>query len=239
MLVALTLSDRQSQRVLAQALRTRAKLEIDPRPLFLDAPLWATLVAQENGTLVVNLMQPADQVGGTSLAGAMCDARMILSDQLYLFSTAILELNSATAPPRLVLAAPDELQIANRRRFQRRSPAEPVPVRMGTKDNAQLLVGNLVNISRMGLACRVPRQTAEDWLFIGDSLAVEFVLPWANQVFSLPAVVCAKNTCVDETSLSVGVEFVAADATARATLELLRVALDNETQRLIETDGDA
>lgn len=238
MLLALDLTARQATRVLTQAVRLRAKLEIDPRPVFLDTPLWGTLEGREQELLVVQLMETRQELVGASLIGAMCDVRAVLSGQLYLFSTLIADATDNTAPRRLTLAVPEVVQVANRRRFTRRSPIEPIPVRLTVPGARDPFVGNLANISRNGIGCRVAKRELEDLLLIGNEVRVEFVLPWTNHVYSLPAEVCTKNECYDQDHLIIGLEFRADEAAARATLELLRTALDNETQRLTEMDGD-
>jgi hypothetical protein len=237
MLVALDLTARQAARVLTQAVRTHARLEIDPRSLFLDPPLGGTLESSDAAHLVVALTDGHERVTLATLVGAMCDVRTILSRQLYLFSTAILEANDGAAK-RLRLAIPQSIQVANRRQFARRSPTEPVPVRLTVPGAAQPLVGQLTNISRNGLGCRGGRQELDGVLLIGDEIHTEFVLPWATQVFALPATVCTKTVCHDRSNLLVGLEFAAQAPATRATLELLRTALDSETRRLTEMDGD-
>lgn len=238
MLVALDLTVRQAARVLAQAVRTHAKLEIDPRPEFLDAPLWGSVEGQERDLLAVKLLTGGDAIALPKLVGAMCDVRTILSEQLYLFTTVIVDVAAETAPRRLHLAAPQNVQVANRRRYTRKSPLEPIPVRLTLAGRPDPYVGSLANISRTGLACRVLRRELEELLFIGDEVQLEFVLPWATQIYSLPAQICGKNLAPDQEHVSVGFEFIAQTAATQATLELLRVALDNETERLTELDGE-
>ncbi len=238
MLVTLDLTTRQTTRVLEQAVQNKAKLEVDPRPEFLETPLWCAIERREQDLLVVNVLDVDDDTSFVRLIGAMCDVRTILSEQLYLFSTVIVDALENTAPKRLSLAIPEAIQVANRRRFTRKSPTEPVPVRLTIPGVPQPAVGSLGNISRNGLGCRVSRKELDDALFIGDQAQLEFVLPWINQIYALTAEICTKNTCHDADQMLVGFEFIANDAASRATLELLRVALDNETERLIETDGD-
>jgi hypothetical protein len=238
MLLSLDLTTRQATRVLEQALRNKAKLEIDPRPEFVDSPLWGTLTGRENDLLAITLMNTGPAVPLNTLVGAMCDVRTILSGQLYLFTTVVVDASNTTAPRRLTLASPDLIQVANRRRFARKSPTEPVPVRLTVPSAPEPFVANLANISRSGLGCRVLRKELDELLLIGDELNVEFVLPWVSQVFNFVAEICTKTPCQDPDHMLVGLEFKTHTAAAQATADLLRAALDNETQRLIETDGD-
>lgn len=238
MLLALDLTPRQAARVLAEAVRRRAKMEIDPRPEFLESPLWGTLESRDQDLLLVYLLDAGHNMTPAKLIGAMCDVRTILSDQLYLFSTVIVDAADATTPQRLTLAVPEGVQVANRRRFSRRSPVEPIPVRLTIGGSPQPHIGTLMNISRTGLGCRAARRDLDALLLIGDEVQIEFVLPWTHQVFALPGEICVKNPCHDPDQMIVGIEFRASGAAGQATLELLRTTLDNETQRLTEMGGD-
>ena len=130
MLVTLDLTTRQAHRVLLQALRMRAKLEIEPRPEAMSALLWGMLAGQENDILLVDLHDAGHEVTLATLVGAMCDVRTILSGQLCLFSSHIVDATAHTVPQRVMLAVPETIQVANRRRFTRKAPIEPVPVRI-------------------------------------------------------------------------------------------------------------
>jgi hypothetical protein len=237
MLVALDLTARQAVRVLNQALQEHARLEIDPRPIFLASPLVGALESAERDCLVVQLTENPGHVSPATLLGAMCDVRTMLSGQLYLFSAPVLEATEGPVP-RLRLGRPTAIQVANRRQFARRTPTETVPVRLLVPGAAQPLVAQITNLSRSGLGCHGPRRELDETLLIGDQIQVEFMLPWAPQVYRLPATVCTKNASPDQTRLNVGLEFAAHDAASRANLELLRSVLDNETQRLLDVEGD-
>jgi hypothetical protein len=236
MLITLDLSARQAQRVLGQALRTHVKLEIEPRPESHDTLLWGTLSGRENDVLTINLHDTGHSAPLRTLMGAMCDVRMILSSQLCLFSTFILDIVDDTVPQRLALAIPETIQIANRRRFARKAPIEPVPVRFSASGMPSAPVAILANIGPTGLACRVVDPELQDRLCIGDEVELEFVLPWSNEVYALPAAVCNKNRCREEGHLMVGFEFVA-QANEVALLRL-RAALRDETARLTEKEGE-
>jgi len=238
MLVALDLTSRQAERVITQAVRAHAKLEIDPRPEFLDTPLWGSLEANDQGLLVVNLLDGVTDQKLPALVGAMCDVRTILSEQLYLFSTVIVDASVETAPRRCKLAVPESMQVANRRRFTRVQPTEPVPVRVTVPHAPDPVVGSLTNINRTGLGCRITRKVSDDLMLIGDEVQLEFVLPWVNQVYTLPSEVCTKTVTTDHDHIIVGLEFIARTAATRASLELLRAALASETERLMDTDGE-
>jgi hypothetical protein len=236
MLVTLDLTARQAARVLTQALHTHAKLEIEPRPESCNALLWGSVAGQEQDLLQVDLYDSGREVALSALIGAMCDVRTILSGQLCIFSTFIADASATTVPPRILLAMPETIQVANRRRFARKTATEPVPVRLIVPAVHTPLVAVLANIGATGIGCRLVDPTQDDPLFIGDEIQVEFVLPWSDEVFSLPASVCAKTRCREEGHILVGLEFIASPEPP--ALDHLRAALNERTTYLTETDGE-
>lgn len=236
MLVTLDLTTRQAARVLAQAVRQRATVELEPRPETHNALLWGHLVGRQDHVLLVDLHDTGHQISLAGLTGAMCDVRTILSGQLCLFSTHILDAVDQGIPQRLVVAVPDTIQVANRRRFARKQPHESIPVRLLVPGGHPPLVGTLVNIGASGLACRATGPTLDELLLIGDEVDIEFVLPWAADIYTLPAIVCSKSRDGDEGLMTVGFEFVNRDN--EQTLTRLRAAISHETARLTEMDGE-
>ncbi len=236
MLVALDLTARQAARVLEQAVRSRVKLEIDPRPEATGALLWGTLEGREDDIFLVNLYHPGAQAALPHLVGAMCDVRMILSDQLCMFSSFVVDVRDNTVPQRLTLAVPDTIQVANRRRFTRKTPTEPVPVRLSLGPAQGNFVAILCNIGPTGLGCRTTNPELDEALLIGDEVQLEFVLPWAHDVFTVRASVCTKNGTGEEGHMTVGFDFNLAQSDA--SLESLRAALNDEAARLTEMDSD-
>ncbi len=240
MLVTLDLTTRQATRALAQAVQTRTKLEIEPRPEGCAILLWGTLASREGDLLQVDLHQVARDVSLSQLIGAMCDVRTILAGQLCLFSTVIVDASDAAVPHRLLLAVPETVQVANRRRYARKTPADPVPVRLRVAGQDQPFVLSLANIGPNGTACRARRAELDDALFIGDVVELEFALPWSSEIYRLPASVCGKMACADPEQMVVGLEFTCADHDPSAVgLEHLRAAINSEAARLIEMDGGA
>lgn len=234
MLVTLDLTVRQAARALAQAVQTHAKLEIEPRPEVHSTLLWGSLTGRDGDVLQVDLHDFGRDLPLAPLIGAMCDVRTILSGQLCMFSTFIVDVCETSVPQRILLAIPPTIQIANRRRFARKTPTEPVPVRLTVPGNPTPFVAILTNIGPNGLACRVVSQELDELLFIGDPIRLDFVLPWSNDGFSLVGNVCSKNPAGEEHHRIIGFEFTADDPPA---VERLRGALTEETARLIEKDG--
>ncbi len=239
MLVALDLTERQAHRVLAQARQQRARMEIEPRPEHWTALLWGTVVDGDEHQMRVDVQGLGPDTDITPLLGATCDVRVMLSDQLYMFSTFIVDVRRDAAPHWLSLANPQIIQVANRRRVLRKAPTEPIPVRIVPPDSQQGQLGDLANIGAGGIGCRMNRKDVGELLLIGDKVQVEFVLPWTGELFTLPATVCTKSSGSDPEQLAVGFEFVTAPGGASTSdLDRLRRALNSETSRLTEMNGD-
>ncbi len=236
MLVALDLTARQAARVLTQAVQSHAKLELEPRPGAVSTLLWTTIADRDEDMLILHLHDAGEETSLTGLIGAMCDCRMILSSQLCMFSSFIVDVLGEGVPRQVVLAVPQTIQVANRRRFARRAPTQPVPIRLSLCDVETPFVAILSNIGAKGLGCRVVSRELEDALFIGDEVRVEFVLPWHTQAFALPASVCSKTSCGEEGHMIIGLEFVNGEDTS--LLDELRAALNAETARLTGLDGE-
>ena len=199
--------------------------------------LWGTLAGQERDLLQVDLQDVGHDVALAPLVGAMCDVRTILAGQLCLFSTFIVDIAEQGVPQRVVLAVPEAIQVANRRRFARHTPLEPVPVRFSVPAAQPPFVAILSNIGANGLGCRVVSGDLDSVVFIGDEVQLEFALPWSNEVYTLPGVVCAKTPCREEGHVLVGFEF--APSGHEATLDRLRAALEDEGARLTEKEEGA
>jgi hypothetical protein len=244
MLTALDLTSSQMSRVIAQAVRLRAKLEIEPYPDACSHLIWASVEGRENNCLRVDLVDGYEEGLPNALVGAYCDVRTVLSGQLYLFTTTVLELHDRTNPPRLLLAEPENMQVANRRRFVRKAPADPVTIELISKTATRgMLAGDLWNIGANGLAVRV-------------------TLPWSGEPFDLEASVCSKGNTPEPDHLITGLEFCTpqcaasmTDAQSRpvgpicsasanpdqqqAELDRLREIIAEETNRLLELEGGA
>ncbi|MCA9245310.1 MAG: PilZ domain-containing protein [Phycisphaerales bacterium] len=237
MVMTLDLTPRQASRVVRQALATGATLDLEPRsgP---ERTIPARFIKEENNLLIV---EPT-QTPGTpliELVGSFCDIRVRMSEQLYLFTTCVLDLDEAHSPPTLMLAIPDSIQVANRRRFERHNFPVTAQVRLWTEGAQTHSVAMLTDVSALGLGIEAPGTDLDDALLLGDVIRASFELPGCDETFELPALVCSKELARDRQMTVLGLEFhlEANDSVGRYTLERLRVALGKVTSQDTETDG--
>ena len=235
------LTPRQARRVLEQALRTQAELEIEPRTRPEDEPLSGRIVGQDGNLLRVDFKQGAPRLPVSALVGAFCDVRLVLSGQLYLFSTCVVDVLDTQSPVRLLVAVPDTLQVANRRRFERRTISEFTQVRLWPQGSKTPYICELCNISGDGLACRMVRGELEELLLVGDEVRVRFGMMHSGEIFELLSVVCNKSVTPDRTQLIVGVEFRMSptDPQTMDGVRRLRTALCELATNAPEMDGES
>jgi hypothetical protein len=205
MLAVIDLTHRQANRVLEQALRTRAQVELEPRRG--DRSLLGQLAGREEGLLRVDLHDYGQDWTLTALTGAFCDVKAILSGQLYLFCSCIVTVAESTVPQRLLLSVPDMIQVANRRRFDRYALPQPPRIDVMIDGAEAGLPGLLCEVGLGGLGCELPRREADDRLLIDDVVRVRFELPNVGLPLELSASVCIKAAGTDEGHLRVGLEF--------------------------------
>ena len=238
MLATIDLTHRQASRVLEQALRARAQVEIEPRSQ--DKVLRGSLVGREGDLLNIELHDHGWSWPLAALVGAFCEVRTILAGEMYRFCSCIITTLEKAVPQRLMLAAPDVVQVANRRRFDRKLFPQALAIQVWPPGAAQPLVGVLREIGMGGLACQLPRQDADDRLLIDDQVRARFALPGGGEPFDLSASVCVKTPSPDREHLHVGLEFYMPPPgqTAGPVLARLRDLLSQEYMRPSKPDGE-
>jgi hypothetical protein len=235
MAYAIDLSARQSSRTLEQAVRHHAEILVYAR-LFADGdPLVSRLVSIEtpigwqsrrpclvlevfNGPLIQSGEpdKAGDQDGGSfeSLVGTYCDVSLRLGENRYLFCSDVVAVQGPTSPggrPRIYLARPETLQVAQRRRSWRFRPAQSSRVEL-TWVNAEKSksegIGWLCNVSADGLACRTESNVAGQ-VGIGEQVSLSFALtPGDPERFVLDAVLCNKTPAGTEGTMILGLQFL-------------------------------
>ncbi len=237
---AFDLTKRQAERVLQQAQRMQARLEIEPRGWQSEQPICGALKSIDANLLSIELDRDARQLSLSSLVGAFCDVRTVLSDQVYNFGTCVLHVYDATTPRRLVLAVPESVQVCNRRQFVRRPAPQTSVVHILLPGLSEPCMGELCSASGNGMACRVARELEDEFL-IGEPAQARFELPGLEGFFDLPTIICNKTPSSDGNGLAVGLQFDLDDDNAgqRQAIERLRAFLCTTTTITTETEGEA
>lgn len=231
------MTPRQSARVLEQALRTHARLHIEVRCVSSEEVLTGTLERREGQLLWIDVGDLSLE-RATGWIGAFCDVQTVLSGQLYCFTTCIIDIGET--PRRLLLAVPQVVLVANRRRYERRELAMTLPLRLWTDTTARAVEGELLNLSSTGLACRMPRADLDDLLCVGDVVRTQFELPWFDETFDVQAAVCSFANGDTRERFVMGLEFIpdTDDPELRNSLERLRTRLGDLALQGHKTEGE-
>jgi len=240
MQLTIELTPRQAARVLNQALRARAQLQIEPRNLPEGELLRGGLVGREGDLLLVELSDDPHALPVTVLIGAYCEIQMVLSGELYAFSTYVLDVTKTRSRTQSLMAVPEVIEVANRRRFERTAATVASQVRIWTATRQVPAVGLLANVSADGLACNIPGTELDADLALGDGLRVSFEIAGFDEIFELPAILCNKSLSPDGQQLALGMQFHVSpdDPVAQHTLQRIRAVLLKLTADPAEMDGE-
>jgi hypothetical protein len=206
MYAAFDLTPRQTARVLEQAQRAQAELELDLRQPQRDVELRGTLAARDDKVLRVRVEGGAGRLPVGAL-GAFCDARMMISEQMFLFTSCVLDVVDASDAAQLLLGIPDTVQVANRRKFERHTVPTASHVRIDNADSSGHYVALLADVCREGLACTLSSAARDEVPLVGDAVHLTFELPGEDQSYELPATVCNKLATRDGTLMTLGLQF--------------------------------
>lgn len=239
MQLAIDLAPRQAARVLEQALRGRAELEIEPRNLPDDDPLLGRLLGREGELLSVEILDEKLRVPLSVLIGAFCEVRTVLSGEMYTFSTYVLDVVEEGNLGRVLVVVPETIQVTNRRQFERTNATIASQVRIWNGAQQAPAVGLLANVSADGLACTLPGVVLDEVLAIGDRVRVSFELAGFDEQFELPAILCNKALTRDRQQLSLGLKFDARpdDPVALHALQRVQAALLEWMTNFTDMDG--
>lgn len=227
MLMALDLTRRQAARVLEQALRSQTPFdfELPARPQL--GVLRGSLVGRVEQSLVLRMHTPPARLDPRLLIGAYLDVRLLLLDDLYLFTTTVIDLPHRPAEgTEALVAEPEVIQLANRRRFERSEMQLAALARVWFDPQGAAHEGLLASVSANGLAVHLAGLAADDPALLGEPVRVQFELPGLGEHFELSAVICAKQVLRAEQQVQLGLEFAPpADAHEHEALRRLRAAL--------------
>lgn len=233
----LDLTEPQAVRVMEQAIRTGAKLELDLRPDDSGQPLVGIIRERDKSVLRVQL-EKSETAIGQELIGAFCDVQLSMSGELYQFSSCVIDITDY-GRSELVIAAPQAIQVMNRRRFVRKAAGEKITIQLTPPRADAPFQTELSDISITGLSIRGHRGDLDDVLFVGDEVRISIDLAEISESFELPVVICTKTLDNDRTHMTVGLEFLQHNATEEelAALTRLQALLNDPTLGFVETDG--
>ncbi|TWT41107.1 hypothetical protein RAS1_37990 [Phycisphaerae bacterium RAS1] len=241
MQAVLDLSPRQTTRVLEQAVRLRSTLQIEPRVWTGSESVWAILEQRDGRLLRAALREPVREWPLASLVGSACDVRMLLDGDMYIFSTHVVEASDATVPHRIALELPAGVVVANRRRFSRRAPRQPLEVRVWPAESELPLICQVQNLGSEGVACCGAAADLDEALFVGDRVRVAFEFAWSGETFELPATLCTKANQRGSDQQALGIEFAPdpGDGQQADLLLRLRTILNDDLENFVDLEGGA
>lgn len=201
---AISISERQSRRVLEQAVRMQSQLLIEPTGMP-DRTMLGFVASGDADVVVAELTGPPHP-WLRSLTGRTVGVQLFVQER-YLFESCVLAGPSWHDGEQLTLTAPRVLQVVQRRRFWRAQLAPSIRVALHWRNGGrpQHTHCPLLNVSAEGLACKLDAGAAQA-LGVGNRVSCEFRLPGANREIRLDAVVRNCSPASDDTWI-VGVEF--------------------------------
>lgn len=268
MAFAMDLSSRQTARTIEQAIRHHARVVLRALARTEDELISCRIRAIESGratglrrpclalhphvesALDETTSAPCEEPGTpdtrleyyTPLIGTYCDATLYLGESRYLFSTDVLAATCVgpSDEVRLLVACPETLQVAQRRRFWRFCMAASSQVQLSWTNpdgTTGAGVGWLCNVGADGIACRASVRVA-DQLGIGEQVKVDFALaPGDPQRFCLPATLCNKTPAGTKNTTILGMQFLAGPGfdASRQIIEKLRDRLLSFNDLVVKT----
>lgn len=159
-------------------------------------------------------------VGGSLLASFVIDGRR------YSFTTALLRRVRGAAGPTWIVARPEAICNGERRRSPRRrfcKQAEVILSRLGEEPSC--FVGQMLNLSEHGLACRAPAQAVEE-LRVGELVRVQFTVGATPQTFDVIGRVINVTPGGHADRLVLGIQLVLAESECAAIARVLSAGGD-------------
>lgn len=230
------LNDRQSARIIEQAIRASTPMRVEPHHTSGSEVLTVQLIDAKDDRLI--FLIPADQalVAEKFIPGQYCQVQFSLNGGLYSASVHIMAIEipdgcSANNPPRhLVTSRPNVVQILERRKFVRTQLAGRTPVMIRWPQENRVAEASLFNIGGGGLAFRIGKDHGER-IHIGDQMEATFELPGLARRFTFALSMCNKTVSADNTSVIVGAQFLEGPEAGQAgPLDELRRFLATQQQ---------
>lgn len=220
--ILIDLPANESARLIEQAVRARIPVSIEPKSDAHGGNLSGTFRGCD-GESVTFTLESANV--DDAIRSAYCDVVFRLRGNEYLFTSVALAVSSEDEGCRLDLEYPSTLQTWQRRRFLRAAVADSAPIFIQPRGTApeDVIEGRILNVSPDGVACRVPREAADQHT-IGDSMGVTFSIGVMAEPLRFDATIVSKTPGGTRGMVIVGMSFGESAAFA-AERERLAAAL--------------
>ncbi len=202
--LTIDLGERDSARLVEQALRQKADVTLNPRTGAGTMRWSGSLSERRDESLFVKMDEGVTPV----LPSTYCEAAFSVHGAEYLFATNVLDVLEGEGGTCVEIACPRCLQTWQRRRFVRAAIAPSARVYLGGPGTQGLAgaEGVLLNVSRQGLACKVERSVADRYT-LEEAVDVVFSLRPFDTEFALPARLRGKTAAASSEQTILRLEF--------------------------------
>lgn len=222
------LSDRQSARVIEQAICEHVTICLDPHYSSGLEPFTVQLIGADAEYLTFQILEDRPASAQDLIPGLYCQAQFSTGEAVYLLSVHLVDFSEAERTLRA--GRPKIVQILERRKFIRSRVAAPTEVTIRWPEQRREAPASLFNIGGSGLAFRIGKDSG-DSIAIGDVLEVGFELPGLPRRFEFSIAICNKTLASDGASVIVGAQFQETRNDGRlGDLDELRRFLANQQQ---------
>lgn len=199
------LNDRQSARVIEQAIRTGAAMRLEPQHANGGEALSVQLTECDDQCLTFRL--PGGQAARDCglVPGQYCQIQFSLGGAMYLISVHVLDLDQERACVRT--SRPKMAQLLERRKFTRTRLAGRTPVHIRWLGEDRTAEASLFNVAGGGLAFKIGKEFA-DRILVGDVMEAAFELAGLPRRFPFKISICNKTVAGDNASVIVGAQFL-------------------------------
>jgi hypothetical protein len=199
------LNDRQSARVIEQAIRTGTPMRLEPQHANGGEPLSVQLTESDDQCLTFRFASSQAAGGCGLLPGQYCQVQFSLSGAMYLMSVHVVDLDQQQACMRT--SRPKKAQLLERRKFTRTRLASRTPVLIRWLNEDRLAEASLFNVAGGGLAFKIGKEFA-DRILVGDVMEAVFELAGLPRRFPFKISICNKTVASDNVSVIVGAQFL-------------------------------
>lgn len=198
------LSDRQSARVIEQAISQQVPVRIDPHHSCGLVPFSAQMVSTDGDQFTFRILEETSPCSEALVPGLYCQAEFSVGGSPYLLNIYLTEIH--LQEHTLCTNRPKLVQVLERRKFMRAQTAPATTITVQWPAESRQALAKLFNIAGGGLAFRIDNEMA-DYIAIGDVLEAQFELTGLPNRFAFPINICNKTLASDEQSVIVGAQF--------------------------------